>query len=144
MTQFTSNYLRSNRLWTWSLFLKDINTMVWGSMKNDLEPQGLGANPPSMVPQIAELVHVCLSKINWYISWSCVVPGFSSYSFYIMLPHFLEMNALNPTGGAAPLPQIRHKTRFSEQKKLAPKDARGKAVERHGFGVWAFLVWMSF
>lgn len=40
--------------------------------------------PTSMVPQIAELVHVCLSKINWYISWSCVVPGFSSY----ILHHF--------------------------------------------------------
>ena len=120
--------------------------MVWGSMKNDLEPQGLGANLPSMVPQIGELVHVCLSKINWYISWSCVVPGFSSYilpSFYIILHQFTTLSwnecLENPTGGAAPLPQIRQKTRFSEQKKLAPKDARGKAVERQwvpGMGIF--------
>lgn len=97
--------------------------------------------PRSMVPQNDELVHVCLSKINWCDQLELCCPRFFQLhhftSFYIILPHFLEINALNPRGGAAPLPPIRHKTRFSERKKLAPKDARGKAVERQwvpGYG----------
>ena len=103
--------------------------------------RGWEQTPPPMVPQIAELVHVCLSKINWCDQLElCCARFFQLHftSFYMILPHFLKMNALNPRGGAAPAPPIRQKTRFSERKKLAPKDARGKAVERHGFRVWAF------
>ena len=102
----------------------------------------------------------CLKLVNWYmcvcqksigtsvgVVLSQVFPVTFCHhftSFYISLPHSLEITTLSwnecleSYRGAAPLPQIRHKTRFSEQKKLAPKDARGKAESDMGSGYGHF------
>ena len=137
MTQFTSNHLRSNRLWTWSLFLKDINTMVWGSMRNDLEPQGLGANPP---------FRWCLKLVNWYmcvcqksmrsggVVLSQVFPVTYFTSFYIILPHFLEMNALNPTGGGQhPYPRFVTRPGFQSRRSWHQRMPEEKPLSDNGF-----------